>query len=124
MKKDLTQYNENVLIYTYCLDATNYILSNNSISELDCKKRYGKHLGMCVVKELKERNVGAWAGYGDIKKTKDTEIYINVFRELIEENTLSVNANKEAYSYYKTTRYVAVISIIISIAALIVSIII
>lgn len=124
MRKDLTQYNENVLIYTYYLDATNYILSNNSISELDCKKRYGKHLGMCVVKELKERNVGAWAGYGDIKKTKDTKIYVNIFSEMIEENTLSVNANKEAYSYYKTTRYVAVISIIISIAALIVSIII
>lgn len=123
MRKDLTQYNEQVLIYTYCLDAINYILENNSISELECKNKYGKHLGMCVVKELKDRNVGAWAGYGDIKKTKDTEIYINVFRELIEENTLSVNANKEAYSYYKTTRYVAVISIIISIAALIVSII-
>ena len=123
MRKDLTKYNEQVLTYTYCLDAINYILENNSISELECKNKYGKHLGMCVVKELKDRNVGAWAGYGDITKTKDTEIYVNIFSELIEEKMLTVNANKEVYSYYKTTRYIAVISIIISVVALVVSII-
>ena len=123
MRKELTEYNEEVLLYTYCLDATKYILENKIISELDCKKRYGKHLGMCVVKELKARDVGDWAGYGDITKTKDTEIYVNIFSELIEEKMLTVNANKEVYSYYKTTRYVAVISIIISVFALVVSII-